>query len=39
MAVKWVVIEVAWSDAIEAAMKALVKELKTVEWLERQLGN
>ena len=34
MAVKWVVNWVAWSDVIEAATKALVKELKTAEWLE-----
>ena len=33
-AVKWVVTEVALSDAIEAAMKAPVKELRTAEWLE-----
>ena len=33
-AVKWVVSEVAWSDAIEAATKGLVKELLTAEWLE-----
>ena len=33
-AVKWVVEKVAWLDGIEAAMKALVKELRTAEWLE-----
>ena len=38
-AAKWVVNEDVRSDAIEAAMKAPVKELRMAEWLEWRLGN